>query len=190
MFQEGVLAERAMFLSGLDTVDVDEVIKFTMDSLQSVYGYLPLTSGGVSETITAIEAGQRNRAQGQFEDRLQSSESPTALITNRIPAENMSYLIYTLCSRSAQDPVDRVWAIAGLLSKDVQAKISPSIGYSDESRAQYWRTYIEFAKVVFTEYQSPVLLDMPRAVNGRYFGQPLWRPDLSGQPKCVLLLGG
>jgi hypothetical protein len=185
-FQEVVLAERAMFISGLDSVDADDVIEFVWTSRLSMYGYLP-TGDRPREVSVAMEATRilrYDRAKSGFDDRFQSSESP------EIFAGNMSYLLHALRSRGVQEPVDRIWAIAELLDKDIQAKLSPSIDYSDQGRAQYWRTYVQFAKIVFTVYQSLILLDIPRAIKGRHIGQLSWCPDLSGQPICVLLLNG
>lgn len=150
----------------LDTLDADKVIEFAYRSIRSESPYLFLKDQVVIDAIRAIGNIRKDRAESRFTATPQSSEVTVPRLTSGILARDLPDLLRHLRYQHVQEPVDRVWAIAGLLSKDIQTKLLPLVDYSDQSRAEYWRTYFQFAKVVLVETQSPSLLHIPRAVNG------------------------
>ncbi|KAH6326428.1 hypothetical protein HBI37_207400 [Parastagonospora nodorum] len=88
-------------------------------------------------------------------------------------------LLYHVRHRRVTEQVDRVWAIAGVLSESLQARLSSKIDYGEGSRSQYWTTYLSFSKAVFEEEQSLVLLNIPPSVGQHHIELPSWCPDLS-----------
>jgi hypothetical protein len=88
-------------------------------------------------------------------------------------------LLYHVRHRRVTEQVDRVWAIAGVLSESLQARLSSKIDYSEGSRSQYWTTYLSFSTAVSEGEQSLVLLDMPPSVGQHHTELPSWCPDLS-----------
>ncbi|KAH5498343.1 hypothetical protein HBI29_169600 [Parastagonospora nodorum] len=88
-------------------------------------------------------------------------------------------LLYHVRHRRVTEQVDRVWAIAGVLSESLQARLSSKIDYGEISRSQYWTTYLSFSKAVFEGEQSLVLLNMPPSAGHHHTELPSWCPDLS-----------
>jgi hypothetical protein len=96
-----------------------------------------------------------------------------------IEAANLSTLLYDLRRLKVQEPVDRVWAIIGLLPDDVQRRIAPMADYSKKGRREYWNTFIRFATVVLSETQSLALLSLPPSLEHDDEKLPSWCTDFT-----------
>ncbi|KAH6681623.1 heterokaryon incompatibility protein-domain-containing protein [Halenospora varia] len=185
-FQEIILAvHKAIVLCGSFWVDLDDFVEFVVNGFYSAGEYIsynattasnvpgnPRKSDLVWEGCRTI---QRYR-DSFFEDN-----------TRCVDAVDIPLLLNILRPRKVKKPVDRIWAISGLLERDFQRKLAPLVDYSETGRAQYWRTYVRFAKTLIEEQQSLGLLCIPPSVESNE-DIPSWCPDLSGQAACLMTM--
>lgn len=88
------------------------------------------------------------------------------------------------------EPVDRVYAILGLVGSHVRDKIK--IDYRDENREQYWRTYLHFHRHLIDIFRDggyfPTTLIYGRHTSNTSKSLPSWCPDLLN-PSAISLPG-
>jgi hypothetical protein len=115
------------------------------------------------------------------EDRTYTSSAiqPTGLV---ILIDDLRFL-------DVKERVDRVWAMMGLMSQEMQQKLAPLVDYSDTGRREYWRTYVSFARLLINDGQRLELLASPPS---RYRSEqlPSWCPDFSQKPANRMHLWG
>ena len=87
-------------------------------------------------------------------------------------------LLNAACNKLVTEPVDKIYGVLALMSKDMQSKIT--IDYSEVARKEYWRLYIAVGKLLLQEY-GPVILDMT-LTSTRRSEMPSWCPDFGSKP--------
>jgi hypothetical protein len=181
-FQEIVLSKQAMILCGSYYIDGDTMFEFVRKGFFENDGFMtynaknastvpgrPHQSGLAFDAIAVIDHRRKATDRGDWETPL---------------------LLSNLRTRHVKEPVDRVWAIVGLLEEDLQSQLSSSVDYTDQGRAEYWKTYVCFAKAVIKKIRSLKLLIIPRSVEQRVRCMPSWCPYLSGLPAYMMHLNG
>jgi hypothetical protein len=186
-FQEVVLAKKAVMLYGSACINADNFFQFVDNGYYNLQGYIvrderifSRVPGIAPESQLAFTACQLIR----WRRRIDQDNSSTFKV-GQIPR-----LIYSLRFRTATEHVDRVWAITGLLNKDVQQQLAPMVDYSDRGCTEYWLTYIQFAMTAYVVGQSLSFLQMPPSLGQDDTNLPSWCPDLSKQPVCDMRFNG
>ncbi|KAF2823700.1 HET-domain-containing protein [Ophiobolus disseminans] len=159
-FQEVVLANQAALLCGSHYVDVDDLFEFVDKGHYAHSSYVTYTSKEVAcalgNTHLKDIAFAACRAVRHFRNQtvVPLSDSATRphretgpIIFSGLDMLNLPRLLHDLRSRYVQEPVDRVWAIVGLLNEELQGHLLPFIDHSDEGRTEYWKTHVRFAKI-------------------------------------------
>jgi hypothetical protein len=186
-FQEVILATKAVLLCGENCIDADKFFDFVQNGRFGADGYIrytpldascvagmPLVTDLAFLECDTIHWYRQGRQDGLFE-------------TSNV---NIPKFLHDLRHRSVQEQVDRVWAIVGLLSKNLQGQLSTIVDYSIQGRTDYWKTHVRFLKIVLEECQDLTLLAIPRSLNRDVDHLPSWCPDLSGQPVCSMDVNG
>jgi hypothetical protein len=96
----------------------------------------------------------------------------------------LGLLILNFSGRGCQEPVDRIWALLGLLSTKVvtairQAKI---IDYSDIGRREYWTSYLALMKLLYfvdVEQFKLIIFDWLETARQEDSHLPSWCPDFN-----------
>lgn len=168
-FQEAVLARDSVVMCGAYSID------FTV--LARIDGLL---EEGPWDVNLFLEKQRNNRASpycfpfkdiGLFRDLVQSEgKCPTSYVPDLLSHS------YSLGSR---EPVDRIWSVFGLLDRNLQEELAPLVGYSDEDREHYWKTYMRFFKVLLKYDTRFEVLSLSTYVPGQSTERPSWCPDLS-----------
>jgi hypothetical protein len=189
-FQEAVLAKKAFIMCGYQFIDMDHFVLFHTGGYTAHESYAPWNSriaacvtndlNLVSDGMTTCTAIRWLRI--RFVQYIESGSG--------LPHVDLPLLIFELRHSRVKEPVDRVWSIAGLMDAEIQKELAPLVDYSDRGRADYWRTYLQFAKTVFVSGQSHDLLNLPPSVRPPKVQLPSWCPNLSRQPACLFLLSG
>jgi hypothetical protein len=107
-----------------------------------------------------------------------------------IHAHNLGRELYDLRERRVKEPIDRVWAIVGLLQRDLQDRLSSWVDYSAQGRDEYWKTWIMFAKALMNEPGGMSILQMPPTREPKSPHLPSWCPNLSGISACKTIIDG
>jgi hypothetical protein len=186
-FQEIILASNAVLLCGENCVDADDFFNFVQKGRYEAQSYMnythvdasfvagkPLVTDLAFIDCSLIRWHRQVRQDGLFE----------------MENVNIPLSLHEIRHRSVQEQVDRVWAIAGLLSANLQEQLSSIVDYSIQGRTDYWKTHVRFAKIVFKECQNLTLLAIPRSLNRDMDHLPSWCPDLSGQQVCDFYMNG
>lgn len=212
-FQEVILARRAIYLYGNDHVDADTLLNFVFDGRTKIRSYLQYNSEDLSRVPGKPQSTELqfrawylirdSRKQGRTTSTnatFHGAQEVDILGYRGVTRKSIPFLLHALRDRHVKEPVDRVWAIVGILSEDIQYHVLPFVDYSDKGRAEYWKTFIRFAKVVlghiFAGTAPPastgnlMLLSVPRSMERREGEIPSWCADLSGQPVCRMFLDG
>ncbi|KAJ3466534.1 hypothetical protein MRS44_004098 [Fusarium solani] len=83
--------------------------------------------------------------------------------------------------RAVRDPVDRIWAVAGLFEGSFRHQIMQHIDLGPKARQEYWSTYINFTKELLLWVPSLGILSIPPSPE-RDPRLPKWCPDFSKWP--------
>lgn len=83
--------------------------------------------------------------------------------------------------RAVRDPVDRIWAVAGLFEGSFRHQIMQHIDLGPKARQGYWSTYINFTKELLLWVPSLGILSNPPSPE-RDPRLPKWCPDFSKWP--------
>ncbi|KAL1636653.1 hypothetical protein SLS58_009707 [Diplodia intermedia] len=137
-FQEAVLARKAIVLSGASWIDLDIFVDFVVSGHYGKIPYFPPNSPQVDRLTW---------------DNIDSISNYRKWIINQgvsVLAINIPYLLQNMRYRHVKEAVDRVWAVAGLFEEDVQKELAPKVDYSVQARKDYFKTFIDLAKVVLS----------------------------------------
>lgn len=95
-------------------------------------------------------------------------------------------------NQQATQPVDRVYAVLGLMSEQLRSRIP--VHYDPDSRRKYWRTYVHLFKTLVDMYADGAFYLTSVFITGRRTAElPSWCPDLLASEKFgrpVLALPG
>ena len=86
-------------------------------------------------------------------------------------------------NQQCAEPVDRVYAVMGLLEKDIRDKVQAN--YSEDNKREYWKVYVQFFRVLIPKFLDGAhfftTIRSGRRINPEL---PSWCPDLtiSGHP--------
>jgi Heterokaryon incompatibility protein (HET) len=78
--------------------------------------------------------------------------------------------------QATKDPIDRVYGVLGLLEPEIRQSIH--VDYSTESRAQYWRAYVQLFRSLLIEEGPKMLIILDSSSKNPEL--PSWCPDLNG----------
>lgn len=86
--------------------------------------------------------------------------------------------------RAVRDPVDRIWAVAGLFEGSFRHQIMQHIDLRPKARQEYWSAYINFTKELLLWDSSLGILSIPPSPE-RDPRLATWCPDFSKWPTHV-----
>lgn len=181
-FQETILAKRALLLCGAHHVDLDDFIEFSVNGFFGARPYIPDLADTVpgNPRISDLAWEECRTIQRYREIFLSSSPS--------VDAVDIPQLLNILRPRRVQEPVDRIWAVSGLFEEALQKELAPFVDYSPTARTEYWKTYVNFAKVLLQKGPPFTLLCLPPSTGNRNTDLPSWCPNPSGQPACDMYI--
>jgi hypothetical protein len=182
-FQEVILPPKAILLCGDSWADFDEFVDFIMEGVFRS-GYIKKLSdidadASASNAILCCNSMNLHRSNTAKESKAKVIE-----------CSNVAYELHSLRFRHVKEPVDRVWAIVGLLESDFRDRVAPDVDYSEKGRFEYWKTWLMFAKALVDEPWGLILLDIPPTLEPRPLYLPSWCPNLSGRAACDMLVTG
>jgi hypothetical protein len=182
-YQEVIFPPKATLLCGDSWADFDEFVDFIIEGLFNS-NYIKR----VSDIDTDANASNAIRScdSMDFYRSKTAKEGKTKVIEFRNVAVNLNHLRF----RHVKEPVDRVWAIVGLLKSDFRDRVAPEVDYSEKGRFEYWKTWIMFAKALMDEPSGMSLLDIPPTLESRPLYLPSWCPNLSRRAACDMLITG
>lgn len=182
-YQEIVLPITATLLCGGLWADFDEFLNFLMD------GWFDSNYSARVSTITfgiSDELASRSCYAIKFWRDLDAGNGDA----KEIYAHNVGRELYNLRERHVKEPVDRVWAIVGLLQRGLRDRLSSQVDYSAKGRDEYWKTWIMFAKLLMNEYRGMNLLHIAPTREPKFPKLPSWCPNLSGRSACRMDIDG
>jgi Heterokaryon incompatibility protein (HET) len=182
-FQEVILARKGIVLCGNSWVDLDGLVDFV------VKGFFGTGTEFIGFDDTDVPGNPRKSDLAWEEcHTIYRYRNIFLDAVRHVKAVNIPLLLNILRARRVKEPVDRVWAISGLLEESFQKQLAPLVDYSDEGRREYWRTLVRFAQTLLNEGQSLGMLCIPPAVEARAPEMPSWCPSLMGKPACLMTL--
>jgi len=181
-FQEAVLARQPVMLLGHLWLRFEEFLEFICEVWYRAGTYMQCWSR-LLEMIEGL-GGSGDQFQTLKKYRKEILSYGAVLI------QNIPYLLHALRDRHVREPVDRAWAITGLLSDHLRSELEPEVDYSDNARVDFWETHMRFARTIIAAEQTLCLLTTPPTIEGRPQSSPSWCPALEGVPACLLLITG
>ena len=182
-YQEIVLPSTATLLCGGLWADFDEFLNFLMDGwFDSNY------SARVSTITFGINDDLASRSCHSIRFYRDWNDGNGG--AREIFAHNVGRELYSLRERHVKEPVDRVWAIVGLLPRGLSDRLSSQVDYSAKGRDEYWKTWIMFAKALMNEPGGMSILQMPPTREPKPPHLPSWCPNLSGRSACKMVIDG
>lgn len=213
-FHKVVLTHQSITLCGSHHVDTDDLLKFVRNGTTEGHNsYIPHTSVAVSRVPGQLEVKDLaymaccvireyrvERFASQMDAAVHCDQEVGLPLTHGIKAALILCLVHELRNRHVLEPVDRVRAIIGILDEAIQIQLSPFVDYNDQSRVEYWDTYIRFVKVIIgssldSEVSSSLasnlqLLGIPQSVERCKDDLSSWCPDLLELAVCNMFLTG
>jgi len=182
-FQEVVLARQPIMQLGPLWLRFEEFLEFICE------GWFRTTDGYMHAWPRLFEMikGLR-RSVEQFSTLRRYRKD--VLSNGAISIHNIPFLLYALRDRYVREPVDRAWAVTGLLSDHLRLRLEPEVDYSDNARCDFWETHMRFARTIIAAENTLCLLKIPPTTEGRPQLSPSWCPALEGVPACRFLIRG
>lgn len=109
---------------------------------------------------------------GRWRDRIQG------LVETDFSTHEFIRLLLWSCQRQVTEPVDRVWALAGLAPPHMRQAIAPLADYSDHARSNFHNAYKAFVRVFLLQDDRLSLLSLV-ALLPRHPNVPSWCPNFS-----------
>lgn len=114
---------------------------------------------------------------------LQCTDYQRQMMRNHGYQRGVSWLQYFITGRECREPIDRIWAVLGLLSPDLVSLVHEAgiIDYSEEGRRQYWKSYLNFMRVLY-EYDGGDFFEVilrDQIGRERHPLLPSWCPDFT-----------
>ncbi|CAN9451948.1 unnamed protein product [Alternaria alternata] len=182
-FQEIILPTTATLLCGGLWADLDEFATFLMDGwFNSTFFWYTSTTAFDENNIPALRTCYSIKF---YRDWSAENRSAKEIHTHNVGAD-----LFKLRERCVKEPIDRVWAIVGLLQRDVRDRLSSWVDYSAQGRDEYWKTWIMFAKALMNEPGGMSVLHMPPTREPKSRHLPSWCPNLSGISACKMIISG
>jgi hypothetical protein len=176
-YQEVILPSTATLLCGDLWADFDEFLNLLVDGwLNSLFFWHTST---ITSNINNIPALRTCHS-------IQFYRDPDARngVAMHIRADNVGPELVNLRERHVKEPIDRVWAIVGLLEGDLRDRLSSLVDYSAQGRDEYWKTWIMFAEALMNKPGGMNILQMPPTREPKPSHLPSWCPNLSGRSAC------
>jgi hypothetical protein len=186
-FQEIVLAQKAVIMCGSLRIDAIAFFTFLKIGYYQIHGYIrydPDCASRVPKKLTKSSLAFRACASIIWA-RIHAGHNKYGFKASAIPD-----LMYSLQHLQVKELIDKIWAISGLLDVELQNKLAPMVDYSDQSRREYWKTYINFTTTVVEARQSLDLLRMPPSIAKHDLNMPSWCPDASSRLACLDIIRG
>ncbi|KAH8629501.1 hypothetical protein IG631_16758 [Alternaria alternata] len=181
-YQEIVLASTATLLCGGLWADFDEFLNFLMDGASGSLYFWYTSAAAFSKNIPEFSTCNAIRF---YRDWSAGSGGVTEIHTRNVGSE-----LYQLRERCVKEPIDRVWAIVGLLEGEIRGRLSSKVDYSAQGRDEYWKTWIMFAKALMNEPGGMGILQIPPTREPKPPHLPSWCPNLSGRSACKMVIDG
>lgn len=181
-YQEIILPKTATLLCGDSWVDFDGFVEFLIDGWYNTNLIINESGERDTRSISAARTCYAIQFYRNFNNRNERADG--------MKVRDVTTELYSLRPRHVREPVDRVWAIVGLLENDFRDKITSAVDYSAQGRNRYWKTWIMFAKALMDEPGGIELLQIPPTLESRLPYLPSWCPNLSGKSSCRRNLHG
>jgi hypothetical protein len=182
-YQEIVLPSTATLPCGDLWADFDEFLNFIMDGWANSTFFWHISKIIFStNSVPALRTCRNIKFYRDLDARNGCAKE--------IEAYTLGIQLYNLRDRRQKEPIDRVWAIVGLLKRDLRERLSSWIDYSAQGRYEYWKTWIMFAKALMDDPDGISLLHIPPAREPKSPNLPSWCPNLSGKSVCRMLIDG
>ena len=182
-YQEIILPPKANLLCGESWTDFDEFLDLIIDGV--------FRSPYLSKIMDTERDARTNAAFGScysistYRGTISQPER-----TNVIHSVNVAVSLVYLRYRLVKEPVDRVWAIVGLLESNLRDKVTPEVDYSEKGQQEYWKTWTMFAKALINVPSGISLLNVPPTLEPRSPYLPSWCPNFSGSSSCTMVIEG
>lgn len=177
-FQEVVFAKQSIVLSETAWIWPDHLIEFALEGrLKGYFNYTQEAVGFVCENYKDAD------------DAIRELESIPKL-RSALQQATQWYQPYLLCDlrqRRVKEPVDRIWAVAALLSSSNRKELACIVDYSATARAAYWKTYMAAFEILITNSQELQLLNIPPVMDCSPSRVPSWCRDISKTFACSLV---
>ena len=175
-YQESILPPKATLLCGTSWADFDEFLNLLRDG-RSRTPYL-IRMRGMAEDVEVNIATRACDSINFYRNPTTQQRRANTLTPTHV-ARDLSDLRY----RRVKEPVDRVWAVTGLLHPDLGDSMTCEVDYSEQGRVEYWKTWIMFAKALM-DNGGMDLLNIPPTLDLGPSPLPSWCPNLSGRLSC------
>jgi len=184
-YQESILPPKATLLCGTSWADFDEFLNLIDDGIsRTLYLTRMKAMARDDEVYTATRACfSINHYRNPDDCCGRNPDTPKQQAITLKP-HNIARDLNQLRYRRVKEPVDRVWAITGLLDRDLSDSLTCEVDYSDQGRVEYWKTWIVFAKALIDKPGGICLLNIPPTLDPRPSHLPSWCPNLSGRLSC------
>jgi len=176
-YQESILPPKATLLCGTSWADFDEFLNLIDDGISRT---LYLTRMKAMAEDAEVDIATRACYSINFY-RNPNTQKQRA---NTLKPNNIARDLNQLRYRRVKEPVDRVWAVTGLLHRDLSDSMTCEVDYSEQGRMEYWKTWIMFAKALIDKPGGICLLNIPPTLDPRPSNLPSWCPNLSGKLSC------
>ena len=181
-FQEAVLAEQPIMLLGPLWLKFDEVLEFVDQGFFTTTAYIPYCLQHLKLRVNFGASTERFHKMGIQRDDVLSNGA--------VGIYNIPFLLDALRDRHVKEPVDRAWAITGLLSDHLRSELESVVDYSHQARVNFWKTHMRFASTIIVAEQTLCLLKIPPTIEGRPQSSPSWCPVMEGVPACEFVIVG
>ena len=182
-YQEIILPPKATLLCGASWMDFDEFIDFVVQGfhLSTYIGKLSNIGRDAGISTANVTCISIHFYRGS------NSQPGRGTV---IHSQNVAVNLYSLRHRHVKEPVDRVWAIVGLIESEFRDRMTSKVDYSERGRFEYWKTWSMFTKALIDEPGAMRLLHIPPTLGPRSSYLPSWCPDLSGTSACHMVIDG
>jgi hypothetical protein len=182
-YQEVILPSTATLLCGELWADFDEFVDFLFD------GWFDSNYSGRVSTIT-LGTNDTSGLHTCYAIKFWRGLDARNGVAKEIDAYSTGVELNGLRGRRVKEPIDRVWAIVGLLEGDLRDRLNSQVDYSAQGRDEYWKTWIMFAKALMNEPGGMGILQIPPTREPKPPHLPSWCPNLSGRSACKMVIDG
>jgi hypothetical protein len=162
VIQEIALAHKAELLCGTQRLDWDDFVNLVCS----------ISRAGLTSICRGPRSTGMTRPDG-FGVLMDLSWTKTMVQNNDL---SMNYLLHMVRLKEVTKPVDKVYGLLGIISKDMRSAIK--VNYAENDR-QYWRAYVELAEQIVTADDPGFWLLCMASSRERPEQLPTWCPNFN-----------